>query len=218
MTIDGMRLPPILDADHADKAVDVLRTYFDQDGDRFYSGSHFERFAAGGDRPETADVFTTDDLVAITLLGVTVPGDAALRILGDTDPGYREHLSALLRRLPTDVNLVDADENVLAVANELWTHVRGNLGVGPTKTSKLLARKRPRLLPVIDSVVTRTVGHVPGRHSFYQNLQAALKADDHCLARHLDELRKTASIGEDISTIRVFDVLVWMQGSGRVRS
>ncbi|GAC58498.1 hypothetical protein GOHSU_41_00360 [Gordonia hirsuta DSM 44140 = NBRC 16056] len=216
MAIEGMRLPPILDPGQGELAVEVLTAYFYADPLPVYSGSRFERFAGGGDRPETRDEFGADDLVAVTLLDVSFPGDAALRILGDTDPDYRDQLSALLRRLPTWLDLVDADEDVLADAEELWSLVRGNRGVGRAKTSKLLARKRPRLLPIMDSVVVKTVGHNPRQHLFYQNLQAALRADNCRLVSHLDEIRKEAGIESDISTIRVFDILVWMWGSGRV--
>ncbi|MFM9378802.1 DUF6308 family protein [Gordonia sp. VNK21] len=202
MAIDGMRLPLILDSEQGELAVDVLTDYFHADPLPAYSGSHFERFAGGGDRFETRDGFAVDDLVAVTLLDVRIPGDATLRILGDTDPDYRDQLRALLRRLPTDLDLVDADEDVLADAEKLWSLVRGNPGVGRAKTSKLLARKRPRLLPIMDSVVVETVGHNTRRHNFYQNLQAALRADNRRLVKHLDEIRGEAGIESDISTIR----------------
>lgn len=216
MTIDGFRLPPILDPEHTDIAIDALRRYFAvAEGIPAFSGSRFERFAGGGDRPGVADEFTSDDLVAVTLLSVNVPGQAALRILGDHDLDYQADLNELLRRIPTDVELVAADSELLKTAEKLWTLLRENYGVGLTKTSKLLARKRPHLLPVIDSVVTKAVGHVPGKHSFYRNLRAALAADDRLLHGHLIALRDEADVGRDISTIRVFDILIWMWGSGR---
>ena len=87
--------------------------------------------------------------------------------------------------------------------------------MGRTKTSKLLARKRSHLLPVIDSVVTTAVGHIPGKHNFYRDLRAALNADDRRLHNHLIALRDKASIGSDISAIGVFEILAWMWGSGR---
>lgn len=207
-----MRLPPILDSAHTDVAVDALRAYFRADPLPVYSGSRFERFAGGGDRPGTANEFTADDLVAITMLSVDVPGQAALRLLGDYDRAYQADLSGLLRRLPTDLALVDAEEEHLVDAEKLWALVSRNRGVGRTKTSKLLARKRPHLLPVIDAVVVEAVGHVPRRHNFYRNLQAALRADDRRLVEHLTEVRDAAGVDNDISTIRVFDILVWMHG------
>ncbi|OBA44033.1 hypothetical protein A5766_00125 [Gordonia sp. 852002-51296_SCH5728562-b] len=180
-----------------------------------FSGSRFERFAGGGDRVGVTNEFTSDDLVAVTLLSVNIPGQTSLRILGDRDLDYRNGLSTLLRQIPTDIELVDASDEVLEKAEALWSQVRQNHDVGRTKTSKLLARKRPHLLPVIDSVVTTAVGHVPGKHSFYRNLRAALNADDRRLHSHLIALRDKADVGDDISAIRVFDILAWMWGSGR---
>lgn len=214
MTIDGMAMPPIFAPENSQAAVGTLRAYFRADPAPKFSGSWFERFAGGGDRTETANEFTADDLVAVTLLSVDVPGQAALRILGDHDPAYRDDLSDRLRALPTDVALVDAADEHLAVAEELWSLLRSNRGVGRTKTSKLMARKRPHLLPVINSVVADAVGYDGRNFNFYRGLRAALRADDRRLHDHLLEVRAEAGIGDGISAIRVFDVLVWMWGSG----
>lgn len=81
--------------------------------------------------------------MAVTLLSVNVPDRGALRILGDHDPGYRTALSELLRQIPTGVELVDASDKVLEIAEDVWWQVHQNHNVGRTKTSKLLARKRP---------------------------------------------------------------------------
>ena len=124
-----------------------------------------------------ADEFTSDDLVAVTMLSTNLSGQAALRILGDRDLDYRAGPSELLRQILTDVELIDASNEVLETAEELWRRIRENHDFGRTKTSKLLARKRLHMLPVIDSVVTEVVGNVPGMHSFYRNLRAALDAD-----------------------------------------
>ncbi|MGW5525249.1 DUF6308 family protein [Gordonia sp. NPDC003950] len=213
MGIPGMNLPPILDDDHFDAAVDALKDYFQDDGALAYSGSRFERFAGGGDRPEVANEFTAEDIVAVTLLSVDIPGTAALRILGDRDPGYREQLCDLLSTLPTDVDLADATDEHLVTAGKLWSLVSANRRVGRAKTSKLLARKRPRLLPFLDSVVAREVGHDPRKYDFYRNLRSGLLADEKRLVRHLKEIREKSEVGGDISVIRTFDILVWMWGT-----
>lgn len=218
MTIDGMRLPTILDDRSSEQAVAALQSYFAIGVVPAYSGSRFERFAGRGDRPEVADRITAEDLVAVSLLDVYVPGPAALRLLGDCDHDYHRLVCEQLGAIPTDRTLAGADDDLLECAEQLWSLVRANHRMGRAKTSKLLARKRPHLLPVIDSVVVKTVGHVPGRHNFYRNFRAALNARGGRLAAHLDDLRHRSGIGDDISTIRVFDVLVWMQGSGRAAS
>jgi Family of unknown function (DUF6308) len=56
--------------------------------------------------------------------------------------------------IPVDVEIVDVDPQKLSAespAGQLWELLRGARdGVGPTRTSKLLAAKRPRLLPIWD--------------------------------------------------------------------
>jgi hypothetical protein len=77
-------------------------------------------------------------------------------------------------------------------------------------TSKLLARKRPRLLPVIDSVVKEMLKH-PAKASFWLTLCAQLNADGGRLNDHLLAVREEAGFSS-ISVIRCFDVVVWMIG------
>lgn len=155
-------LPPVLDDERTDDAAGLLRRYFETDvqGHPRFTGAMFERFGGGGDAPECADRFTTADIVAVSMLSVDVPA-ATLRIL-DSE---QHRLNELLATMPTDLDLADASDEQLQAGDHLWTLVR-EAGVGPVTTSKLLARKRPRLLPVIDSVVKAQLGH-PRRGDFY---------------------------------------------------
>lgn len=73
---------------------------------------------------------------------------------------------------------------------------------------KLLARKRPRLLPVYDKVVRCALGRP--RPSFWLALYAALREDDRALHRQLLALRQVAGVPEAVSALRVCDVAVWM--------
>src|ERR1700722_15338300 len=84
-------------------AVEQLKTYFESGT---YAGGQFERFAGGGDRPETANKFTADDIVAVSFLGESIPGLAALQMIDD---GYGE-LTELLAELPVGVDLWDVPE------------------------------------------------------------------------------------------------------------
>lgn len=192
-------------------AAELLSRYFHttlDDGSPAYTGAMFETFAGGGDAPEVVNTFTPADLVAVSLLSVDVPGAAALRILGRD----AENLNGFLERIPTDLELCDTGENEIgpgSPADKLWTSVRG-CGAGPVTTSKLLARKRPRLLPVIDTVVKEVLGH-PAKASFWLTLRAHLAADDGRLADRLIAIRDQAGL-PNISVIRCFDVLVWMIG------
>ncbi|MFD3702143.1 DUF6308 family protein [Nocardia sp. NPDC058658] len=205
-------LPAELERGRTAAAAALLRTYFfdrEADDSPSYSGSAFERFGGGGDRTDVADIFTADDVVAVSLLSVKVPGSAALRIL-ERD---RDALAGLLRLIPAEVELVDAASDIVgdgSPADLLWRALR-SAGAGPVTTSKLLARKRPKLLPVIDSVVKEVLNH-SDRQSYWMTLRSVLRDDERALVDILAAARSEAELGDDISLIRCFDVVVWMVG------
>jgi Family of unknown function (DUF6308) len=207
-----LTLPEALDGTDHDKAVTALRTYFGLGaGLTPYTGAFFERLGGGGDRGEIRDVITAEDLVAVSMLSVDVPARAALRILG-TD-GRR--ISDLLSEIPTALDLVDVDPEVINGSWpgwQLWDLLHGMYGVGPVTAGKLVARKRPRLLPVYDSVVAERVGSPKG---FWAALNCDLRADDKALNQKLLDIRAQAEIGNDISALRVFDIVTWMPGAER---
>ena len=221
MAKDDPHMPDLIARRDSKTAVRLWRQYFalDSQGRPSFSGSQFERFRGGGDKA-TRDVFTSDDLVAVSLLSVNVPAQSALRILGpDAD-----RCSALLGAIPTGLTLADSPESTIgsgSSAAQLWRLLRQSStpkrgahdGIGKTTTSKLIARKRPDLIPVWDSVVTGLTGQ--DSKGSWVWLRSELRGSDSSLDRWIrstapDELM-------DISTIRLLDVLLWMVGSGRHR-
>ncbi|MEJ2866382.1 DUF6308 family protein [Actinomycetospora sp. OC33-EN08] len=194
-----------------DECVRNLRAYFaGTDGIPAYSGSRFESF---GDNPWNRIV--VDDLVAVSMLSVRVPGQAALRFL-ERSAGA---ISALLVQIPTDLDLYEesAAEHVAAgsAADQLWTLLRTSsqrhdgVGTGLVTTSKLLARKRPRLLPVWDGVVAGQLGLAKPR-THWEDVHRWL-ADD----RRVEILRSLEAEGHvpaHVSLLRVLDVVLWMRG------
>ncbi len=208
MTSAVWTMPNVLHEQHGEQTVTLLRRYFriGDGGQPDFTGSMFERFDGGGDAPEVVDRFTAADLVAVSMLSVDVPAAAALRIL---DPCQR-YLNDALAALPHDLDLVNANDEHIERGERLWKSIRA-AGVGPVTTSKLLARKRPRLLPVIDSLVKDVLNH-PRRGDFYRTLRHYLAVDEQALHHHLEDVRDRAEIGSDISVIRCFDVIVWLTG------
>lgn len=192
------------------QAIVDLRRYFGiglPPGTVAFTGSRFEHLAGGGDRPEIADRVTAEDLVAVQTLSVTVPAPVALDIL---EGRLGAQLSGLLQAIPRDMDIVDADADVVAdgsPADQAWHLLCAQHGVNWVIAGKLLARKRPRLLPVYDRVVRCAVGRPP---SFWLALRAALCEDDAALHRRLLELRQVAEVPETVSALRVCDVAVWM--------
>ncbi|TQK49874.1 hypothetical protein FBY35_0150 [Streptomyces sp. SLBN-118] len=206
-SVVGQRLNAVLDAE---QVVDDLRRYFGiglPPGAGVFTGGRFEHLAGGGDRRQVADRFTAEDLVAVQTLSVTVPAPVALDLL---EGPLGTQLSELLRGIPSDTDLSDADISVVAdgsPAYRAWCLLEDEYKIGWVIAGKLLARKRPRLLPVYDRVVRCALGHPP---SFWTDLRTALREDDATLHHRLLGLRQSAGLPETVSALRVADVAVWM--------
>lgn len=206
-------LPISLRPESSRRAVAVLSAYYSPlSGDRVgFTGGQFDTFDPSGTRSASANVFTCDDLVAVTLLSVEVPGRAAVDLL----VSQRQRFEVLLEDVGPDRDL--ALEPSVAMddfrpAWHLWRALSELPGLGPTTVSKLMARKRPRLIPIYDSVIDRTV--LGGSGILWAPLHAALRDSGGALHQRLCDLRIKASLSEAVSPLRILDVLAWMDGSG----
>ncbi|MFI6349174.1 DUF6308 family protein [Streptomyces sp. NPDC050560] len=202
------------------KAACLLHEYFAEKrskGDLYYSGACFERLGGGGDAAHVANRFDADDLIALTLLSVGLEPHGALNCL--TDPGG--HWTRLLSLIPRDARLEDPASDALVAKDgpawELWERLADGRrypgkpdGGGPIVAGKLLARKRPHLIPVYDIRIKRLFGRPRVDHSYWAALAAALRADNGALRDQLVRLRDRSGIGDDIGVLRVFDVIAWM--------
>ncbi|MEU6572592.1 DUF6308 family protein [Streptomyces sp. NPDC046805] len=220
----GLKIPAIYRDD--EKAVHLLVEYFTRrrsSGDFFYSGAHFERLGGGGDAEHAANRFDSNDLIAITMLGVSLKPHGAINLLSDPDGQW----ARLLSLIPHVARLEDpASDSLMAKdgpAWELWERLADRTtkyqrkpdGSGPVIAGKLLARKRPHLIPVYDTRVKQLFQRPKTDHSFWAALTAALRSDNGALRDQLVRLRHKAGIGEDISILRVFDVIAWMHQGPR---
>lgn len=183
------------------------------DGSPVYSGSRFERLGGGGGRRVAENRFTAEDFVAVAMLSVSVRAHAVLRVLEPTEPSP---YNRLLHEIPADLDLVDAGPEHIAQdspAWELWTRLQEIRGIGPVGAGKLLARKRPRLLPVYDSV-TKKVFQRPVRDlAFWSDVRTELRRDQRSLVAHFEAVRETAELGKDISVLRILDTTAWLHGT-----
>lgn len=210
--MDGLQgdIWPFLEAD---VAADLVSEYFGTGrhaaAPPAFSGAYFESFGGGGDAPARRARFDSDDLVAVTFLGVKVPGWAALRIL-QTDPAMS---NGLLGEIPHDVDLWETAVSVFSTdsaAQKLWDLMEGLPGIGWVTVGKLLARKRPRLFPVYDEVVKEAL--MPNRRGFWLSLREELQ--DPVLRNRLRDIQEQAGLTHRISLLRVLDVAVWMRNRG----
>ncbi|WP_432187731.1 DUF6308 family protein [Streptomyces sp. Tue6028] len=177
-----------------------------------YTGSRFERLAGGGDRTEAANHFTSTDFIAVAALSVDVPVRSVLNILELMGP---KCFNGLLSQIPTSIELAEAEEQHIAEdspAWKLWRSLREVDGIGPIGAGKLLARKRPRLLPIYDSITKKVFERPSTDLRFWSHLRSALRADDYTLVFHLEDVRDLSGIGKDISVLRVLDTAAWLHG------
>ena len=195
----------------------VVRRYFDAPGgaavkalsDYFaagmaFTGSAFDRMIASS----PSDRFTADDIVAVSMLSVNVPPRAANALLSGG-------ASDLLRAIPAGASvwanpeLLDRGE----AASQLWDSVARFDGCGMTITSKILAAKRPNLVPIYDQHVARGLGHGESYWEFWQ--QVAVAGNSSGLPAAIEAAREAAGVSKDVSSLRIVDVVVWMAEIGR---
>lgn len=207
-----IRLPKVLREENDAAAIDVLREYFTRKvvkTGHLRSGARWDGWDPSGRRAADADVFTADDLVAITTLSVEVPPEGAWILLVER----RAELAALLVAVGPDRDLAGESEPKTEVSPEwrLESGLREIHGIGRTTAAKLIARKRPRLYPVYDDVVAR---QLDTRKAHLEPVRLALRRGDGALHSRLLDLRVRAGLPENVPALRILDVLAWMQGKG----
>jgi hypothetical protein len=109
-----------------------------------------------------------------------------------------------LANFPEAVPLWETTTEDLGAATHLWDLLRNVDGIGRTRASKLLARKRPHTLPIVDSVISAALQL---RADTWRPLAIAL-GDEH-LRNDIENLRP-ALLSKGVSLLRLLDVATWM--------
>lgn len=178
----------------------LVRTYFDPG--RGFAGALFDGLDTDGllaNNP--SDRFTADDIAAASLLDVRFGPTAVHALLGS------DVIQQALAAVPDQRPLWEATAQDLEAGSRLWRLVRDIEGVGRTRASKLLARKRPHLVPIVDSVIANALRL---GDDTWRPLAAVLA--DRPLRHDIDALRPP-EVSTSISTLRLLDVLAWMSHS-----
>jgi hypothetical protein len=152
-----------------------------------------------GDNPPNR--ITRDDLLAVSLLGITWQPSTVRRILG-ADVGA---LANLLEPI-TNTDLWVADDALLKAASAIWHRLRA-ANVPAVAAGKLLARKRPRLVPIVDRVIKAVLK--PPTNRVWATLRSCLQNEE--LRQRVEQVRPAGA--DDISLLRLLDVAVWMRHS-----
>lgn len=215
---EGILLTPSLVAGREADAVKVLDAYFAPVSGRHggFTGGAWDLFDPSGTRAASTNTFTADDVLACSLLSTPIQPRAALELLD----AQRRRFEVLLERVGADMDFVDigsTDAEPFREVRTLYLALLQLPDVGETRATKLLARKRPRLVPIVDSVIKRVIFGGAGTH--WKPLHTALTAQERRLWRRLLELRQASGLSEAISPLRILDALAWMDGTdntGRV--
>jgi hypothetical protein len=149
------------------------------------------------------DEIIADDLLAVALLDITWRPEVVRILLGSGRP----QLSGMLAAIPQATDLWDASDDILRRIDVLWDALTSIDGIGTASATKLLARKRPRLCPISDSVVIKAVD-VPGRT--WDVLCCLLQ--DPAARAEVDALRPPGAA--EASLLRILDVALWVSHSG----
>jgi transposase len=143
-----------------------------------------------------------DDLLAVSLLDITWRPQV-VRILLVT---HKRELSRLLAEIPRAVDLWDATDDDLRSIDLMWDALISIEGIGTASATKILARKRPRVCPISDSLVIKAVD-VPGRT--WDVLRCLLQ--DPLARTDVEALRPPEAA--TASLLRVLDVALWVSHS-----
>ena len=184
---------------NAAEAQKNLGRYFDGKKGDLFTGRHFEPFAAMGDPFR----FQPSDVLAIEALSVEVPPESAARLLITEADHFNEHLA----EIPPNKDLWEVPRSVVEDGNpaaDLHTRLRGLHYVGSVTAGKLMAAKRPNLIPILDSFVEEELKPPKGR--FWVTLYDQLS--DEPRRRMIAEVCSCAP--DNVSLLRRIDVAVWM--------
>jgi hypothetical protein len=127
----------------------------------------------------------------------------------------RRRIERALRAIPTDASLMESGDTVPWPAlGELFDAFAGIRGVGLSKATKTLHRKRPALIPMLDSVVQKYLAEDdPGAQApFAERALVLVRGYKNDLDRNhlaLSGIRREVGPDRELSEVRILDLLIW---------
>jgi len=193
---DGVLKQRIIELLNRPQVEKLVHRYFNPLRDEPFAGNLFH--SLGENHPFR---FSRDDLLSLNLLDEPVTARQVElvtsgkfdRLLHPLDPAF-------------DIRMLEGDSYSSAIA--LWDALDEVPQFGPTRVSKLLARKRPNLLPIRDSVVNRVLG-IDG-YSWWRPLAQVMNQGS--TSDLLRAMTPDSPHGRP-TLLRVLDVAIWMYGS-----
>lgn len=188
----------------AARAIDL---YFATDGKR-YTGSQFEYLVDNAN----PNLITAKDLLSVSSLSVDIPVRVSLWLLSEEGQSViKSHLSQVPQNLEIWSNEAEEALGPNGPMIKIWDLLKtahwpnpklGNGLGGRTKRSKLLAAKRPHLIPVVDRVIKDVF---PGVDDFWHAFRTALRDAD--IRGEIEQA--TLSAPPDLSLLRKIDAVIW---------
>lgn len=180
-----------------------LDRYFGGKPKDLFTGRWFERFAVIGDpnRFEASDILAANAL----LVGHEVPPDAAAKIL-ISEP---DQFNSLLRNIPWSQDIWQVrrlDLDIGSEASDLHELLCSDAvpGIGWVTAGKLMAAKRPRLIPILDKEVQAFIQ--PRQGLFWVSMYDELSDD--CRRTTIADVCRNAP--PHVSLLRRMDAALWM--------
>ncbi|WP_229076629.1 DUF6308 family protein [Actinoplanes sp. DH11] len=198
-----------------------LVRYFAEPPATTYTGRWFETLGGGGAHDAVRNRITGDDLIAVEGLSVEIPAEARRDLI---DGPLGASIGSRLAEIPTAVPITDpraalllrpggdADEAHKELKAARYVHRRRDLTLGHVIAGKLLARKRPELIPVYDSRVKCQLGRPA---EFWLPLHQRFAGDGGALSAALTDARVAAGVADLTSDLRALDVVLWMRHEDR---
>ncbi|MGH3082554.1 MAG: DUF6308 family protein [Gaiellaceae bacterium] len=127
----------------------------------------------------------------------------------------RGEIERALRKIPRDASLADATSAIPWTSlTRLFDGFADIRGVGYSKMTKALHKKRPALIPMLDSVVKAYLtGDDPGTGSFGERATALVRSYKRDLDRNRSALheikRELGNRGYQLTEVRLLDLLIW---------
>lgn len=194
---------------HTEAGRHVAAYFLGVKGKRAYAGAAFETIGHPWRVPATVDAITPADLLALGCLSSPVKKYTAAHLLDDS---FQAQASALLAQIPADASIADpgaaaalADKSP---ASQLYSLIRGIGGMGKVRTSKLMARKRPGLIPIRDANVEEILD-ATADETWWLPYHAMVTEGEAPFIKQARRIHAALKLSALITPLRVVDVVLW---------
>ena len=124
----------------------------------------------------------------------------------------RNEIERALHAIPLEASLTARSIPWLQLTR-LFDAFAGIPGIGFSKMTKALYRKRPALIPILDSVVEVYLADDGATGSFGERATALVRSYKRDVDRNrsaLRELRRELAVrGHELTEVRILDILIW---------